>query len=200
MAVNVHNKEKLKEFGEWLVSPFGIIVIAAVAIGLILLVVSINLVYKTIRDSDAEWSYEEYDPASDTTFEMVAPTNDESDEALYVGFELLLQNGVTRDQFALFKDAVSGYAESKNMELTRVSYLKDSYKLEASYVFDFKIVLNIDQETLKVRIDSSVGWKDIMGAKVELWNEIREKLYEIEITEDNICEYFRGYECGDDGD
>ena len=198
--VSNKNQEKLKEFGEWLVSPLGLLVMAVAIIGIILICISISMIQRSISEQEDTWSYEEYDPASETMVTFMAPTTDAEQGPMYVGFEVLMQNGVTGEQFELFKDAVSGYAASKDMELSRVSYVKDSYKLDASYVFDFKIVLNIDQETLKVRIDSSAGWKDIIGAKVELWNEIREKLYEIEITEDNVCEHYDRYECGDDGD
>lgn len=195
--MNKKTEKKLKEFGEWLVSPLGTIVAVVILIAIILVVVSVNLVRKTIIDGEAEWLYEEYDPASDTIMKVMAPTNDESDGPDYVGFNVLFDNGVTSAQFALFKDAVSGYAASKEMELTRVSYLKDSYSLAASYVFDFKVVLNKDQETLKVRIDSSAGWKDVMGAKVELWNENGDLVFELSVDDSNICNYFSDAECGD---
>lgn len=197
--MNKARKEKMKSFGEWLVSPFGVFVGLTIVVAIVLIILSIGLIRRSILEQESEWSYEVYDPASDTTIVMMAPTNDRGSGPDYVGFNVLLDNGMTGTQFALFKSAVEQYAKNKEMELSRVSYLKDSYKLAASYVFDFSVVLNVDQETLKVRLDSSAGWKDIFGAKLQLWDEAGNIVSEIEVNDDNVCNYTNTVECGDEG-
>lgn len=191
-----------EDFKSWLTSSVGRVSIITGAVILVIVVILTVLSIKSVirgMDSGSEWEYTEYDPASDTMIVWMSSTSDESGGPRYVGTEILIDNGMTEQQYRLFKEAIESYAREKGIELTRISYLKDSYKLATSYVFDFRVVLNVDQETLKVRLDSSVGWKDIMGAKVYLWDENGKELKTIEVTEDNICEYVGDVECGYDG-
>lgn len=198
MAIK-QDKEKLRDIGGWFTSPIGIIVMAVVVIFVILIGVSIRMIHNTTLDQEASWVKEEYDPASDTTIQILPQTTDAPQGPRYVGFELLMDNGITEDLLSLLKGAINTYAANENMELERVSYLKDSYKLVDSYVFDFSVVLNIDKKTIKVRLDSSVGWKNILGAKVQLTDEAGNEVVAVEVTEDNICKFIEDIECGYDG-
>ena len=140
----------------------------------------------------------EVDPASGETIYLFPYTNDPPVEPMYIGFGVLSQNGLTPQQFQLFKAAVETFAEKNDITLERVSYLKDSYRLKASYVFDFSIVLNVDGQELAVEVDSSKGWKDIMGAIVTIWQD-NEEVFKLEVNESNICEYRKGCYYEDDG-
>ena len=130
----------------------------------------------------------ELDPASGETLYLYPYTDDPPNGPAYIGFETLSKNGLTPSQFQVFKKTIESYAKENSIDLTRVSYLKDSYKLRASYVFDFKIVLNIDETELKVEVDSSKGWKDVLGAKVTIWQGDIE-VYAFEVTDNNICDF-----------
>ena len=201
-AFVVGERGRKEEFQQWMASPAGQGLVIAGAVMLvatvILIVVSVRMVMNQ-AGGGSEWEYSEYDPASDTTIVWMSPTNDESNEPRYVGTEILIENGMTAQQYRLLKKAIEQYTVKNGIELTRVSYLKGSYELEDSYVFNFKVVLNIDGAELKVKLDGSAGWKNLLGAKVYLWDANGEEVGMIEVTDDNICEFVSGVECGDDG-
>lgn len=193
------NKEKLKDIGRWFASPVGIVVMVVIVMFLVLIGVSAKMIRDATLNHEASWVEEEYDPASDTMIQVLPQTTDAPQGPRYVGFELLMDNGITGDLISLLKGAINTYATNENIELSRVSYLKDTYKLIDSYVFEFSVVLNVDQNTLKVRLDSSAGWKNILGAKVQLTDTMENEVLAIEVTEDNICQYTEEVECGYDG-
>ena len=142
------------------------------------------------RQPESEVTYE-YDPASQTDIAWMPITSgDDVELPIYVGFTDIYKNGMTAMQMDVFKYAIEHYAESNDLVLERVSYLKDSYNLAASYVFDFKVVLNVDGATLKVRADSSKGWKNIIGMVVTLWDEDEKELYSFKVTDENSCLFF----------
>lgn len=137
-----------------------------------------------------------YDPASKTRVNILPTTNGDAEEGepTYVGLEVLIRSGMTAEQYNVFKDVVKKYAKENNIDLQRVSYLKDSYSLGGLYVFDFIVVLNVDETTLKVRVDSSQGFKDIVGMKVYLWNQKGEEVYYFEVDDNNKCDYLSSCE------
>ena len=181
---------------EFLRNPVGLIITLGVIGCVILIVVSIVNLFKTGSHEPSVPT--EVDPASGETIYLFPMTDGPSSESMYIGFELLAKNGMTEYQFKLFKDAVSNYAAENGILLERVSYLKDSYKLKASYVFDFKIVLNVDGEELAVEVDSSKGWKDILGAVARIWKDGVE-VYRLEVNDTNVCDYRQGCYYVDDG-
>ena len=132
-----------------------------------------------------------YDPASRTYVNTMPATNgdDGLDEPVYVGLEVLIRSGMTAAQYNVLKAALKGYAAENDINLKRVSYLHNSYSLAGLYVFDFSVVLNVDDLVLKVRADSSQGLKDILGMKVFMWNEAGEEVYYYEVGEGDKCQY-----------
>lgn len=185
-------------FVTFIKTPFGAMIVIGVFVVLVALIIA--SIIRLNENNEEGLYYSEEDPASGTTIYYGPPTGGEQNPYRTVGFEdALLANGMTSNQYYVFLSAVEKYAKENEITLTRVSYLKDSYSLADSYVFDFKIVLNIDRMTLKVRVDSSKGYKNIMGMVVTLWNEDGEEVYKLKVTNENICDY-SGY-CNDyDGD
>lgn len=182
---------KKEEIKVLLKSPVTIFFIVVVLVCVIIILV-IVFGQKT-QPQIEEGVYYEYDPASQENVAFGPPTGAEMDEGpRYVGFSELVKNGMTPSQYLVFKKAISNYAESNEISLTRVSYLKDSLVLTGSYVFDFTAVLNVDEVYLKVRADSSKGWKNILSMRVTLWKEGDKEVYTFEVTEENICEYMTG--------
>ena len=171
---------------ELLKQPFVLITLfVIVVLAIILIIASVN----NVSNVDDRY-YSEVDPASGETVYFGPSTGGESNEFQMIGFEEgLIANGVTSEQFFVFKDAIANYAKENNLSLTRVSYVKESFSLVKSYVFDYSIALNIEEIVLKVRIDSSKGWKNILGMTVTFWNEDGEEVYRNEITDENICNY-----------
>lgn len=184
-------RRKSEQLKNLLHSPIGLIGIAMLGILIVLVVLSIVKVFSGNKDSDevSGMNYE-YDPASQTRIIDYPITNgDYVDLPIYVGFTEILNNGMTGLQMKVMKDVIRKYSEGINSDLTRVSYLKDSYSLGGLYVFDFSAVLNIDEMLLRVRVDSSKGLKNIVGMKVLLWNENGEEVYSFEVNEDNKRDY-----------
>lgn len=193
--------DKILRIKEFIKSPIG------AGLSLVIILVLIGLIVATIigtdggkYDEDYYW-FAEMDPASGREIWFGSPTNGKAvDPVRYVGFDKsLIDNGVTPEQYLIFRSAIEKYAEENGIELSRVSYLKDSYSLKASYVFDFKIVLNIDQKTLHIILDSSTGWKNILGASVTIMDENGEELYKLVVDETNLCDYQTPCELIDDG-
>ena len=179
------NKNKLSEL---LLSPIGLFGLVILVVVIILIVAS---VIRMVTERPDDQTTYEYDPASQTEIAWMPITDgDDKELPIFVGFTDLINNGMTATQMNVFKDAIKKYAASNDMVLERVSYLKDSYVLAASYVFDFEVVLNIDGATVKVRADSSKGWKNILGMVVTLRDEDDNKLYELKVDEKNFCEYY----------
>lgn len=190
-------KYKLLEF---IKSPLGAILVLGIVVLLVLLVaVTIMKISESSINDDYYW-YSEVDPASGTEVWFGSPTGgDGVDEITYAGFDTVLSNGVTPAQYSVFRDAVKEYAELNDIELKRISYVKDSYRLQASYVFRFDIVLNIDGIKLGVIIDSSAGWKNINGMFVKLLDDSEEEVFRLTIDDSNICNYVTPCSIIDDG-
>ena len=177
-------------------TPLGWILILCAFGCILLIVVSFtNLFLESKHEPEVP---SEVDPASGEIIYLFPPTNDPPDGPIYIGFNTLFKNGMTDKQFRLFKNAVEGYAQARGLTLDRVSYLKNSYYLKASYVFRFSIVLNIDSEELAVEVDSSKGWKDILGATATIWRN-GEEVYSLSVDENNVCDYRQGCYYEDDG-
>lgn len=181
---------------EFLRNPVGLLLVLGAIGCVILVIVSIINLFKVNKHEPSVPT--EVDPASGETIYLYPMTDGPSNEPAYIGLGFLAKNGMTESQFKLFKNAISNYAAENGILLERVSYLKDSYKLKASYVFDFKVVLNIDGEELAVEIDSSKGWKDILGAVARIWKDGVE-VYTLEVNETNVCDYRQGCYYVDDG-
>lgn len=191
--------QRIKEFFK---SPLGLSLILIIAL-LFIVLIALSIA-KTTSDDDSDYYwYSEIDPASGEEIWFGSPTDGNAGmgEVRYAGFdESIIAGGVTAEQYRIFQSAVENYASENDITLTRVSYLKDSYHLKASYVFEFKIVLNVDQETLQVTLDSSAGWKNILGAFVTLTNESGQEVYKLVIDETILCDYQTFCELEDDGD
>ena len=172
----------------------GIVAIVIIAV-LTIVLVGICLDWFGGRSDVDDDSYY-YDPASKTYVNIMPTTNGNAEEGepTYVGLEILIRSGMTAEQYNGFKDVIKKYAKNNNIELQRVSYLKDSYSLGGLYVFDFIVVLNVDETALKVRVDSSQGFKDIVGMKVYLWNQKGEEVYYFEVDDNNKCDYLSSCE------
>lgn len=185
---------------EFIKSPLGAILTLGIVVLLALLIaVTVMKVSEGSVNNDYYW-YSEVDPASGTEVWFGSPTGgDGADEVTYAGFDTVLDGGVTPEQYLVFRDAVKKYAELNDIELKRISYVKDSYKLQASYVFKFDIVLNIDEIKLGVVIDSSVGWKNINGMFVKLLDDGGEEVFRLNIDSNNICDYVTSCTIVDDG-
>lgn len=184
------------KFIELLRTPVGI----AMLLGVIGVVVIIVVFLVTIFSGNTQEPQvpSEVDPASGEVIYLFPPTDGPYNEPIFIGFGILMKNGMTERQFQLFKDTMNKYAEANNIALIRVSYLKDSYHLKASYVFDFDVVLNVDGEELAVEVDSSKGWKDILGAVVRIWKDGKE-VFSYDVNDSNICDYRDGCYYVDDG-
>ena len=177
------NKNRVIEFLREPIILIMILIIVVLAI--VLVIVSV-----TNRDNSDDRYYSEVDPASGETVYYGPSTGGDDSKFQMIGFEEgLIANGMTSDQFFVFKDAITKYAEDNKIDLTRVSYVKNSFNLASSYVFDFSIALNIDETILKVRVDSSKGWKNILGMTVVFWDENGNEIYKISVNDDNICDY-----------
>lgn len=181
---------RLKEF---LKSPIGVGITVVLVVFLLLLIsLSISHMNNLNRLRELEEIESEYDEASGEMIYHTRPTNGSGneDEIRYVGLSgMLLEHGVTPEQYFVFQSAIENYAKENEIDLFRVSYLKDSYSLEKSYVFDFKVVLNADQVTLGVEIDASAGRKEIMSTVVRLFNEKNNEVYALKIDESNVCDF-----------
>lgn len=184
-------RRKSEQLKSILRSPIGLIGVVVLGILMVLVVLSIIKLFSNNNDSNEVPSLNyEYDPASQTKIIDYPITNGDYVELpIYVGFTEVLNNGMTGLQMNVMKDAIRQYSESISLDLTRVSYLKGSYSLGGLYVFDFVVVLNVNEIPLKVRVDSSKGLKDIVGMKVILWGKDGEEVYSFEVNEDNKCDY-----------
>ena len=132
----------------------------------------------------------EYDPASQTNITILPVTNGvDENEIRFVGMEKVIDLGVPLWHWTVFQSVVEEYAKKNEIDLFRVSYLKDSFKLVRSYVFDFKVVFNIDQQTISARIDASENRLDIMGSIYVLSDESGKELYRFVVDETNICRF-----------
>lgn len=130
--------------------------------GLFLIVVVVAVIV-TIHQINApprsDFVYEastEVDPASG---EEIYTSNAEPEGEpgiLYIGFADIINSGFTIDQFSLFKTIVETYASARmDVPLDRVSFKSNSLDFPAPNVFQFEVVLNIDQENLIVNFDAS---------------------------------------------
>ena len=192
--------QKNNKLKDALKNPFILgMVLVVMVIFIILIIVSI---IKMNNKAAPELTFpSEYDPASEETIYFYPNTSGEPmPKIIWVGlFDNLTNNGVTVPQYQIFQSAIEKYADSINYDLFRVSYLKDSYSLKDSYVFDFKVVLNIDKKTLGVEINSSTGWQNIMGMFVKITDEDGKEVYRLTIDKSNICDYQKRCELVDDG-
>ncbi|MBR3132410.1 hypothetical protein IKG33_03325 [Candidatus Saccharibacteria bacterium] len=152
---------------------------------IILVIISISSSFEDSYDYESQIQYE-YDSASDTTITFLPETNGHSEEALFVAMENV---NAPNTHLRVFQDAIEKYAKENGIDLFRVSYLKDSYKLETSFVFNFKVVLNIDQITLGVVMDSSAGQRNVLGMTVKLYDEEGNEIYTFKVDENNVCDY-----------
>ncbi len=187
------NEKKIFEF---LRTPMGLAMLFGV-IGCVVIVI-VALVSMLSNNSREPQVPSEVDPASGEVIYLFPPTDDQYNEPLFIGFGILMENGMTQGQFQLFKDTIQKYAKANNIVLERVSYLKNSYHLRASYVFDFSIILNVDGEELAVEVDSSKGWKDILGAVARIWKDGKE-VFSYDVNENNVCDYIDGCYYVEDG-
>jgi hypothetical protein len=77
---------------------------------------------------------------------------------LYVGFEQLMDDELLDDDvFTAAMTVIEEYAQTNDIELARISYVKDSFIAEynnAREVVKFTVVLNIDQQRFTVRINN----------------------------------------------
>ncbi len=189
--MNQNRDSKKYKIIEFIKTPLGAVVVLVTMVFVVLLVcITILKLNERSANEDYYW-YSELDPASGTEVWFGPPTGgDGTDGIIYAGFgDDVIGNGVTPEQYAVFRDAVKEYAGLNNIELKRISYVKDSFKLEKSYVFRFDIVLNVDGVRLGVVIDSSAGWKDINGMFVKLLDENGTEVYKLNINSNNICDY-----------
>ena len=186
------NRKSVKDY---ICSPLGGVVIIIIIVLIIVLLVELAVSRRFSTDDsitgDIEGGYSyQYDPASQTQIGIMPSTNgDSEEEPMYVGLEVLIQSGMTAEQYSVFKDVMKKYASDNDISLKRVSYLKDSYSLGGLYVFDFTVVLNVNEKALRVRVDSSEGWKNIVGMKVYLWDKNGNEVYLFEVNEENKCNY-----------
>ncbi len=186
-----NKKEKIISF---IKSPFFVAACLFLIILIGLIIVSI-INNKTSMENGV---YYEYDPASQEEVAFGPPTGAGiAVGPTYVGFSAVLNNGMTADQYTVFRSAVEKYAELEGIQLERVSYLKDSYNLAGLYIFDFDIVLNIDETLLKARVDSSKGWKNVYGMVVKFWNSENEEVYNYELLDENICKEYESCKVGE---
>ena len=192
--------DKLEKFKSMMKNPVILLAVIIIAIlFIILIVLSINMINKP---EDTYYQYSEYDPASETEVWFGAPTGagPNNDKIVYAGtYEGLISKGVTPEQYTVFLDAFNKFAETNKPDLYRVSYLKDSFELKASYVFSFDVVLNVDETKVKVIIDSSAGWKNIEGMYVAIFSEDGNELFRLTVNEENVCDYRTPCKNVDDG-
>ena len=184
-----NNNNRLREV---LRTPTGLGLLA------ILVIIVFILVFFSIRrlidERNNNEVVAEYDPASGEYIAIDATDGGDISDIYFVGFDEAIRSGVGFGQYSVFTKSAEEYAAENNIDLSRVSYLNDSLKMPASNVFEFYMVLNIDQETLKVRIDSPNGEKNILGMMVTFWNDNNEKVFEKKVTLDNVCDYISGCE------
>lgn len=144
------------------------------------------------RNDSEEATEAFFDEVSGEYVRIYPPTDGvANDKVIYVGFSELTRNGVSADLYSLFRSVIQEYASENGIDLVRVSYVKGSYRLVASYVFDFEVVLNENGERLAVRLDSSKFKKNAYGASVILRDENGETVYELSVDESNQCKYLQ---------
>lgn len=192
--MNGRRESKIIDF---IKSPFGAgaLIVLLVFVALIIVSIVVNKSSQTTITYSNEYGVtSEYDPASETIIMNLPPTNGEplDEEATYVATYKVVGSGVPVQHWVVFKSVIEKFAKDNDIDLFRVSYLHDSYKLAAIYVFDFKVVLNIDQQTIGVRIDASKNRKDILGSVYTLSDEAGNELYRFEVTEENKCQFDGG--------
>lgn len=179
-----------------------VILLAVIVVAILLIVLIVLSIAEINKPEDTYYQYSEYDPASGTEVWFGAPTGagPNNDKVVFAGvYEGLISKGVTPEQYVVFLDAFNKFSETSELDFYRVSYLKDSFELKASYVFAFDVVLNVDETLLKVVIDSSAGWKNIEGMFVTISNENGEELFRLTVDENNICDYRNPCKNFDDG-
>lgn len=182
------------KFRELITTPAGALVVLLIfALLVALVIMSFNRLAKPSTKLTSE-----LDPASGEYVVYGPPTGGELSEFEKVGFDNILQKGMTGNLFDVFIFAVKDYAEQNDVEIKRLSYVKDSLDIPKPYVFDYGVVYNVDQTALKVRVDSSAGWKNILGMKITFWDENDKEVYHLEIDENNVCD-FRECVLYDDG-
>ena len=181
-------RNKLLDF---IKSPLGVGALIIIASLIVLVAISRSKLLSSRTYSYDEMIKYEYDPASQTEISFLPPTNggDGVPSIYYVAENEIVDDGVPVQHWVVLKYVIEEFAREKNIELFRVSYLHDSYNLAATYVFDFKAVLNIDQQTISARIDASKNWDDILGSIYILSDEAGNELYRFEVTEENKCQF-----------
>ena len=185
------NSDRFRKIADFLKSPFGAGAALIAVVFVVLIVVSVvNIIKQKNNNIDYVVTYE-YDPASETEIAFFPPTDGTQKEPgpIYVASEKVIKSGVPVQHWIVFARVIERYAAENDLDLSRVSYLHDSYNLAATYIFDFKVVLNIDQQTISVRIDASKNWDDILGSVYILSDEAGNELYRFEVTEENKCQF-----------
>ena len=147
------NNTRKERIALFIRSPFGIMFIIFLVITVV--IVTIFLYQQASPSKFVYESSTDIDPASGETI-YTDNTENEAQGAAYVGFYDLLNAGLTTDQYELLQTIMETYAGDRtDTPLKRVSLKKDSLYLPRANVFEFTIVLNIDQETLIVIFDAS---------------------------------------------
>lgn len=160
----LYRNERLKEF---LHTPLGIGTV--IIVGVILLILIILSVVQVSTGSNEIRA--EYDPASGEEVYFAPATNGAESEDIvrYVGFfDLFRKNNVTPEQYVSFQKAMEEYAEKAGVNLTRVSYVKDSLYIEGTCKYNLNAVLNVDEVLLDVVMDASENCEGTDGLKINI--------------------------------
>ena len=150
---------------ELLRSPVGLLVVILVVAALVGLVV-MSVMRFTRGNENIEASYDAV--AEDEVYTAPVTNGRDSAEIVrYIGtFELLMKNGVTPEQYVVFKDAMVGYAEENGVDLKRVSYVEGSFNKTSECLYDMKVVLNEGYGLLDVKIDATTDCGGTKGLKI----------------------------------
>ena len=143
----------------------------------------------TQKTSSSDIVSTEYDQASGEYFDNITATNGEG-EVAYVGMDSLLNLGLSPQQFNALTDALASYAKKSNINLFRVSYVKNSFSVPQSYIFNFQVVLNVDQNNLKIVMDSTAGYGILYGLKIYFYSESGDQVFDYIIIGDLACDKY----------
>lgn len=181
-----NNRSKISELFR---NPFFIIGVITAVI-LIAIVAFLFFNHKN-QPSTSETTYE-YDPASEEYIANIPPTGggDSDSNITYVGTAKLFNYGITTRQFDVVKDALKDFSLQNKFAIYRVSFVKDSIDVPRSYVYNFNLMLNIDQKLIKVTVDSSAGYKTILGLKIFFYDESDQEIYHYIVDDSLACDKY----------
>lgn len=181
-------KDGRKRLLEFIKSPHGIIL--SVTIVILFLIFGLLTIIGG-NATEPELFYTEHDPASGEEVYFGPETGAEWDHIYWVGFENgISSHNIDISYMVVIKNIIADYAKKEDITLERVSFLKDSYIRKGFRLYEFAVVLNIDQITLKIRMDLSRDLQNTtQDTDYHIYDESGNEVYSITITGENLCQF-----------